>query len=109
MSQEHQVVEWAPFQITSGASESELLAAASHLQEHFLAKQPGFLRRELLRWKNGCWVDIVYWADHHAADAAMKAAADSSACQSYFRLMAAGDQTTLDPGVLLFERVASYP
>jgi hypothetical protein len=103
------VVEWAPFQIGAGVSDEELLAVSRRVQDEFLAHQPGFLRRDLLRWKNGCWVDIVYWADRGAADAALQAAADDATCHAYFRLMSGGDQAALDPGVLRFERVACYP
>jgi hypothetical protein len=103
------IVEWAPFQLRGGASEAELFEASGQIQEQFLSRQHGFVRRDLLRWKNDCWVDIVYWIDRESADAAMKAAAESTVCQRYFQLMANGDQTSLDPGVLLFERMASYP
>ena len=103
---EHVVVEWAPFQPAANVSEEQLLAASRVLQESFLSKQPGFVRRELLRGRNGDWVDLVYWADRKAADDAMKAAAESPTCLSYFHLMAGSPNAT--SGVLHFDRVTSY-
>ena len=100
------VVEWAPFRLAEGVPESRLLAASHRLQEAFLARQPGFVRRELLRGGNGDWADLVWWADRKAADDAMKAAAESPVCHSYFHLMAGAPDA--GNGVLHFARVASY-
>lgn len=102
------VVEWAPFQLASGVSEEQLLQASRELQEGFLAKQPGFVRRDLLRARDGGWIDVVYWADREAAEAAMKAAMESTTCHAYFKVMAGVDHAAPDAGVLLFERVATY-
>ncbi len=100
------VVEWAPFRLHAEASEERLLAASRELQESFLAKQPGFRRRELLRGRDGEWVDLVEWEDRRSAEAAMKAAETSAICLAYFHLMAGGPDAA--NGVLHFDRVASY-
>ncbi len=103
---EQVVVEWAPFRPAANVSEERLLAASRELQEVFLARQPGFVRRELLRGGKGDWVDLVYWADRKAAEEAMKAAAGSAACLSYFHLMAGPPDAASD--VHHFDRVAVY-
>jgi hypothetical protein len=105
----HEIVEWAPFQTALGVSEAQLLAASRSLQEAFLAKQRGFLRRDLLRGKEGSYVDIVYWVDRDAAQAAMKAAAESPVCHAYIQLMAGADHENPEDAVLHFDRVACYP
>jgi hypothetical protein len=57
--------------------------------------------------KAGGWVDIVWWADRAAAEAAMKVAADSPVCHSYFQLMSGADHANPADAVLHFDRVAS--
>jgi hypothetical protein len=105
---EREVIEWAPFRARPGVTDEQLLEASRALQEGFLAKQRGFVRRDLLRGKDGAWVDVVYWADHAAVDAAMKAVSESPVCHTYFGLMAGADHAAPGEGVLLFERAASY-
>ncbi|MGH2626947.1 MAG: hypothetical protein ACRDHY_09895 [Anaerolineales bacterium] len=102
------VIEWAPFRLADGVSEDRLLAASRELQDAFLARQLGFVRRELLRGKDGEWVDLVEWTDRPSAEAVTKAAAASPACLSYFRLMVGGSEVDPANGVSHFDRVAAY-
>lgn len=90
------VIEWAPFTIGPGVSEEQLLEASEALQSEFLARQPGFVRRELLRGENREWCDLVYWEDAAAARAAVEQAASSGVCLRYFQLMEGADHA--DPG-----------
>ena len=101
------VIEWAPFRLAAGATEAELLAASAELQAGFLGRQPGFVRRELLRGDGG-WADLVYWTDRAAADRAMQAVAGSAACQRYFALLADVGAATSTGPVAHFACVASY-
>jgi hypothetical protein len=66
-----EIVEWAEFKLAAGVSEDTLLRAADSVHEKFLRKQPGFVRLELLRGKDGQWVDLVYWKDQASADRAL--------------------------------------
>lgn len=102
------VVEWAPFRLAPGVDEATLRAASEALQRGFLAKQPGFLRRDLLKGRDGQWVDLVFWASQEAADQAVTSAAESAACYRYFQLMAGAEHA--DPGadVLHFVRIETY-
>ena len=101
-------IEWAPFRLTDTADEARLLRASDALQAGFLAKQPGFIRRELLRGREGQWVDLVYWESEDAAARAMEQAANSPVCFEYFQLMAGADHA--DPGAAVFHflRERSY-
>ena len=101
------VIEWAPFRLADGVSEPALLVASERLQREFVARQRGFIRRELLRGANGEWVDLVHWTDREAADAVFAAAMESPVCAEYFKLMVTPEG---DPGasVLHLHRVREY-
>lgn len=107
-SVESVVVEWAPFRVATGVPEATLLDASEALQRDFLAHQPGFLRRELLRGDDGQWVDLVYWANEASAKGVIEAVASSPVCQSYFQLMVGGDGIDPSAGVLHARRVRVY-
>ena len=107
-SSDHVVVEWAPFQLADGAKEAALLRASEVVQREFLSKQPGFIRRELLRGRGNQWVDLVYWTNMEDAKRAMENAAQSAACGAYFELMVAADPSDPSAGVHHFDQLASY-
>ncbi len=100
-------MEWAPFRLKPEATEAELAAASETLQRDFLAAQPGFLRRDLLRGPDGAYVDAVWWATPEAAAAAMALAADSPVCSRYFALMSENGEDA-GAGVSLFRCLGSY-
>ncbi|QDU10001.1 hypothetical protein [Gimesia aquarii] len=81
------IVEWAPFTLAEGISEPALLKASEALQEGFLRKQKGFLRRDLLKREGRQWVDVIHWASNEDASSAMQAVNESTSCQAYFQLM----------------------
>jgi len=80
-------VEIARFELREGVALEALLQASGALEEGFLAKQRGYLGRELLRQGERSFVDLVRWADRSSADAAMAGAMASPACTGYFGLM----------------------
>jgi len=102
------VVEWAPFALVEGATEDQLLEASHDLQLDFLAAQPGFVRRELLRGPDGAWSDLVYWESQDAALNAANAAAISPVCYRYFQLMKGADHADPGDGVQHFALRESY-
>ncbi len=99
------LVEWAPFKPAPGVTEADLLAASDAMERDFLAKQRGYIRRELLKARDGQWADLVYWEDQDAADQAMNAVGHSQACAAYFRRM---DGVSQETPALHFETVKSY-
>src|SRR5262245_22966427 len=101
------ILEWAPFRLRAGADEAALLHASERLQREFLTHQEGFLRRELIKGAERSYVDLVWWESFAVSQAAMKKAASSPACKSYFALMecSAGDPSH---DVLLYSVTASY-
>jgi hypothetical protein len=102
-----QVLEWAPFRLKPGVDEAALLEASERLQRDFLARQQGFVCRELIEIAQGSYVDLVWWESFAASQAAMKKAAGSPACRAYFAVMDCGDE---DPGdqVQLLRIVGTY-
>jgi hypothetical protein len=102
------VIEWAPFRLADGVTEHELLVASETLQRDFVERQPGFIRRELLRGPDGDWVDLVHWEDEAAAQAVFSAAMESPVCAEYFRLMVMPETGDPGAGVLHLHRVREY-
>lgn len=102
------VVEWAPFTVIEGADEQKVVAASEALQRDFLAKQPGFVKRDLLRIDERRWVDLVVWESRAAVDHAMRAAATSQACHAYFSLMVMNEHADPAAGVTILDPIRSY-
>jgi hypothetical protein len=102
-----QVLEWAPYRLKQGIDEATLLEASERLQRDFLARQEGFVRRELIKGAEGAYIDLTWWSSFAASQAAVKSAACSMAWRGYFMLM---DRTTGDPRdhVLLYSVEGSF-
>jgi hypothetical protein len=100
-------IELARIRLAPGVSEAELIAASDAFQADFLARQPGFVRRELLRASAGEYADLVHWRSAADASAVMALAASSPACAAYFGVMAmdSGDPSA---GVSHFLSLARY-
>ncbi|MGH1541868.1 MAG: hypothetical protein ACRBHB_15690 [Arenicella sp.] len=90
------VVEWAPFAIKQGVSMERLVQVAQNVEEVFLQKQKGYIKRSLLKGKPRQWVDIVYWQSESDANAAASAANNSPACLEYFALMEGVEQSEIN-------------
>ena len=103
------VVEWAPFRLKPGVTEEHLVEVSARLQNEFLRRQRGFIRRELLKGAQDEWVDLVYWTDEESAQAVMPAIAGSTACRAYFDVMIGADPADPSGGVAHYRRVRAYP
>lgn len=101
-------IEWAPFTLIETANEAALLAASDALQAEFLSKQPGFIKRELLKGNPHQWVDIVYWNSREEAEQAARNAANSPVCYAYFALMVNTDHNDPNAGVHHFDQIKTY-
>ena len=97
-------VEWAPFKVSKQVSDQQLFDAANALENDFLNKQPGYLRRELLKGEDNNWVDLVYWSSPEQAQAASQSFMESTACQQYFALMTDTD----DSGVAHYAQMKKW-
>jgi|ETNmetMinimDraft_3_1059899.scaffolds.fasta_scaffold00926_9 hypothetical protein len=101
------MVEMAPIKLAAGRSEQDLLNASNAFQQDFLAAQPGFLRRELVKAPDGNYLDIVHWRSEADAQAIMAKIADSPACALFFSVMDMGDGDGTS-GVEHFSSLAVY-
>lgn len=100
-------VEMAKINLAVGKSEAELVAASEQFQREFLSRQPGFLRRELLRLDEGNYLDLIHWRSAADASAVMEYAMESPQCQAYFAVMAM-DTDKPDEGVARYTSLAVY-
>ncbi|WP_374310436.1 antibiotic biosynthesis monooxygenase [Dongia sp.] len=106
-----QAIEWAPFKLKPGVAEGSVMQASAEMQKHFLDRQPGFMRRELLKRGPGEFVDLVWWESREAAEAAMQVAGTSQACAGYFALMqfdTPPEGAVSDSGILHLAQLATY-
>ena len=108
MNNQNYVIEWAPFQLKEGVDEAAFLSASEDLQKEFLNLQKGFVKRDLARAADGQWADIVFWASHADAEAAVKVAMDYPACLRYFEMLASADPDKPELDILHLNVVRSY-
>lgn len=57
------------------------------LQRDFLAKQPGFISRTLVKKSDREYADIVIWDSKENAEKAIEHSMSSKACENYFSCM----------------------
>ena len=99
------IVEWAPIKLAKGMTEQELLNASATFQRDFLADQPGFVSRELIRKGDGEYVDIIHWRSEADVKAIMAKVEGSQACAAYFSVM---DMSEGSGSVDLYTSLAVY-
>lgn len=102
-------IEWAPFEVRLGVSDEELMQASERVQNEFLVKQKGYIKRELLKGKDNQWADLVYWESEEDAKAAIPKTMDSEACGVFFGLME-GMEDIADPaeGAFHYKKMAGW-
>lgn len=102
------IVEWAPFEIKSGVTDEKIIRAAQAVEDGFLAKQTGYIKRSLLKGSNNQWVDIVYWQSEKEAQSAAAKAMESPICFEYFALMKQSEHSEVS-NVQHYSIVKSWP
>jgi len=80
----------APIKLAKGITESDLLAASDKFQKEFAGRQPGLIRRELIRKGNGEYLDIVQFRSMVDAEAIIEKEKNSAACHAFFAIMDMG-------------------
>ena len=81
------VIEVSQFKLVPGADESRFLEAAETSQREFLAQQPGFISRELLRGDDGAWLDMVRFESAEAARDAFAAFAGHPGAREFEQML----------------------
>lgn len=102
------VIEFARFTVAEGVDETTLVAAADALQAEFLSRQPGFLKRDLVKTAENEWADVIYWENRESVEQAMQKASKNPAALRYFQLMADTGQGDPSGGLLLMSVTRSY-
>lgn len=97
-----------PMQLKPGVNEAQLLEASEAFQENFVSKQPGFLRRILLKDGRGGYADLVFFESEEQFRRVAEAEATSPHCQALFQLMEPPDPNLPDMGVLGFQHLKTY-
>src|SRR5688500_9971905 len=81
------VVEMAQFKAKSGVTDAQLLAASQKAQEGFLSKCTGFLGREILKAKDGSWLDVVHFESLEDAQAAAQQFSEHPSTKAFEQLI----------------------
>jgi hypothetical protein len=86
------IVEISQFRLVPGSDERAFVKAAEETQTAFLARQEGFVSRDLLHGEDGSWMDVVRFVDAEAAQVAFQAFAGHPSVKAF--------ESMLDPSAL---------
>lgn len=98
----------AQMRLKDGVTEEALLEASQTFQADFVSKQPGIVKRLLLRGTDGRYADLVFFANKEAADRVMEAEACSPHFARLLAIMEPPDENLPDMGVLSFEQLIAH-
>ncbi|MBX7146836.1 MAG: hypothetical protein K1X44_05965 [Alphaproteobacteria bacterium] len=102
------IVEWAPFVLKTNIDEQKFLIASDIMQQQFLSKQKGFIRRDLLKEEQGYYADLVYWQSKNDAEEAVKAFKQNISCLNYLEFMDKTGHINLQICIAHFVLIKSY-
>lgn len=102
------VVEWAPFVKVAGVSDQALVSVASKVNAEFLSKQPGFIKRELVKKSALEYADIVYWSSQEHAQKAGEKVMTCAVCAEYFELMDMEGSETAGAGFSYYSIIEAW-
>lgn len=96
----------APIKLAAGKTEQELLAASEAFEREFVRRQPGVLRRELVRKGEGEYIDIIQFRSAEDMAAIMDLERTSPVCHALFAVM---DMTgTSNCDMAIYASLATY-
>ena len=73
------LVEITTFKLNNGVSSADFVKSAEQMQNDFLKRQEGFIKRTLTQLGDTLWTDIVYWTNKESHSHAMKLAEKTEA------------------------------
>ncbi len=94
------IVEFVKFKQKEGTDEGNFLDASDAMLED-VSKFKGFIKRELLKGKDGFWADLVHWETMEDAQNAMKEVMNHKTCQLFFSMI---DESSIDMNHFEIER-----
>lgn len=101
-------IQLASAQLKQGVDEAQLLEASEAFQKNFVSKQPGIVRRILVKAQHGGYADLVFFESKEDADRVAQAEATSEHCLALFQLFDPPDPSLPNMGVLSFEHLRTY-
>jgi len=93
--------------LAPGVSEEEFVEASDQFQSDFVSKQPGVLRRELLRKESGGYIEIIQFRSAEDLADVLEKEKTSEACHAYLKKILMDD--TNDSGLQTCASLATYP
>ena len=81
----NRIAEIAQFKLVAGTSDEDFLQEAEAVQKNFLEKQSGYINRELLKDKDGLWMDILHWNSMEEAQKAAEVMMSDPATQGFMQ------------------------
>ena len=100
----------APIKLGSGKTEADLIKASSIFQEEFASKQPGLLRRELVKTGDGQYLDIIQFRSKKDAEEIIEKEKDSPACHAFFAVMDINMEASEEADdIEFYESLETYP
>lgn len=108
MNNVNRIVELAPIELADDVSEDCFIKASDVFQRDFLSKQRGFVKRDLLKDKDGGFIDLIYWESQEDAENVLKQAESSEVCHAYFAVMKGADVEDAGAGIKHLICVNSY-
>jgi len=101
-------VEWAPFVKAVDVTEQQLLVAADKVNVDFLSKQPGFIKRELIKKNDTEYADVIHWRTKQEAVTAGDKIFSCDECSDYFKLMDMESSAEAGKGFSHYEILQSW-
>jgi len=93
--------------LAPGVSEAEFIEASNQFQNDFVSRQPGVLRRELLRKESGDYLEIIQFRSARDLADVLEKEKTSEACHAYLQKIVMDE--TNDSGLETCASLATYP
>jgi len=97
----------APIKLAAGKTEADLLSASEKFQSEFVSKEPGVIRRELVRTPDGNYMDIVQFRSAEDVADITEKEKKSDVCHAFFAVMDFSDMD-MDAGMDIYPSLATY-
>jgi len=81
----------APAKLGKDFTEADMLAASKKFQDEFVSKEPGILRRELVKAADGSYIDIVQFRSQEDLEDVLEKEMKSDVCKEFFGVMDLSD------------------
>ena len=100
------IIEMAPFEVSAGITDTQLLDASKQVETGFLTNCEGYIARTLVKTGENTYMDIVYWQTMQAAQAAAEKIFESPACQAYLGCIKM--EEGVEPEIKHYDVIGSY-